>query len=168
MSTVFPVKSLQYHGNNYFSQLTGYTWAKAAQQEVHLYCCQGALLTPVQFAITKGLKLFSAELPFCQSHTRVTAQDYSILGKDFASAIELENSSGKQFLLLVEPCVRVSAMTSSELMPHPNLALGMSFLLVLISQGGDEYHSGHVKCCQPQYHQFISVRLPYMSNKYEI
>lgn len=37
--------------------------------------------------------------------------------------------------------MRVSAMTFSALIPHPSLALGMSFPVVLISQDGDEYNS---------------------------
>lgn len=89
MSAVFPVKPLQYCGNNYFFQLTVYAWAKAAQQEFHPHCCKGALLTPVQFAIFKGLKSFSAGLPFPQSQACVIAQDYSISGKDFACAVKL-------------------------------------------------------------------------------
>lgn len=35
----------------------------------------------------------------------------------------------------------------------------------VVQTDGDEHHSEHVKCCQPQYHQLISVRLPYISTK---
>ena len=75
LSTVFHVQPLQYHveGNDHVSQLAGYACAKAAQQEVHLHCCKGTLLTPVQFVVHQGLKSFSAELPFRQSLACATA-----------------------------------------------------------------------------------------------
>jgi len=53
-------------------------------------------------------------------------------------------------------------MPFHTLMPHPNLALGTSLLVVLINQDSDGHHSGHVKWYQTQYYQFTLVKLSYM------